>query len=39
MAEIPLVYIVYDIMYFNGENLIRKPIKERKEILSNISGC
>ena len=37
MAEIPLVYIVYDIMYFNGENLIRKPIKERKEILSNIS--
>jgi DNA ligase 1 len=37
MAEIPLVYVVYDIMYFNGENLIRKPIKERKEILSNIS--
>lgn len=23
-------------MYFNGENLIRKSIKERKEILSNI---
>jgi DNA ligase 1 len=37
IAEIPLVYVVYDIMYFNGENLIRKPIKERKEILSNIS--
>jgi DNA ligase 1 len=36
MAEIPLVYVVYDIMYFNGENLIRKSIKERKEILSNI---
>src|SRR5919198_1168891 len=36
MAEIPLVYVVYDIMYFNGQNLIRKSIKERKEILSNI---
>ena len=33
MAQIPVVYIVYDIMYFNGENLIRKSIKERKEIL------
>ena len=37
MTEIPVVYIVYDIMYFNGENLIRKSIKERKEVLSNIS--
>jgi DNA ligase 1 len=26
-----------DIMYFNGENIITKSIKERKEILSNIS--
>jgi DNA ligase 1 len=37
IAEIPLVYVAYDIMYFNGESLIRKSIKERKEILSNIS--
>ena len=37
MSEIPLVYVVYDIMYFNGESLIRKSIKERKEILSNIA--
>ena len=37
MTEIPLVYVVYDIMYFNGENIITKSIKERKEILSNIS--
>ena len=36
IAEIPLVYVIFDIMYFNGENLIRKSIKERKEILSNI---
>jgi len=36
LAEIPLVYVVYDIMYLNGENLITTPIKERKEILSNI---
>ena len=37
MSDIPLVYIVYDIMYFNGENLIRKSIRVRKGILSNIS--
>jgi DNA ligase-1 len=36
LAEIPLVYVVYDIMYLNGENLITTPIRERKEILSNI---
>ena len=34
IAEVPLVYVAYDIMYFNGESLIRKSIKERKEILS-----
>jgi DNA ligase 1 len=37
MVETPLVYVVFDIMYFNGESLIKKSIKERKEILSNIS--
>jgi DNA ligase-1 len=37
MAETRLVYVVYDIIYFNGENLIKKSLKERKEILSNIS--
>jgi DNA ligase-1 len=41
MAETPLVYVVFDIMYFNGGSLIKKSIKERKELLSNISfkGC
>ena len=37
MRETPLVYVVFDIMYFNGESLIKKSIKERKEILSNMS--
>jgi len=37
MTETPLVYVVFDIMYFNGESLIKKSIKERKEILSNMS--
>ena len=37
MTEIPLVYVTYDIMHINGENLIEKSLKERKEILSNIS--
>jgi DNA ligase-1 len=36
ISEIPLVYVVFDVMYFNGENLLRKPLKQRKEILSNI---
>ena len=36
ITEIPLVYVVFDIMYFNGENLLRKPLKQRKEFLSNI---
>jgi DNA ligase 1 len=37
ITQIPLGYVVYDIMYFNGESTIRKSIRERKEILSNIS--
>ncbi|HYY66916.1 MAG TPA: ATP-dependent DNA ligase [Nitrososphaeraceae archaeon] len=37
MTEIPLAYVVFDIMYINGESLIEKSIKERKEILSGIS--
>ena len=36
MTETPLLYVVFDIMYFNGESLIKKSIRERKEILSNI---
>jgi DNA ligase-1 len=37
ITETPLVYVVFDIMYLNGESLIKKSIKERKEILSSIS--
>src|ERR687890_386947 len=37
MGEIPVIYTVYDIMYFNGEAIIKKPLNERKEILSHIS--
>src|ERR1051325_5849684 len=36
IAETPLVYVVFDIMYLNGESLNKKSIKERKEILSSI---
>jgi DNA ligase 1 len=35
-AEIPVIYTIYDIMYFNGEHTIKKSLKERKEILSSI---
>ena len=37
MAEIPVIYTVYDILYFNGEAIIKKPLNERKEILSYIA--
>ena len=37
MNEVPLAYVVYDIIYLNGEATIRKPLRERKEILSKIS--
>jgi DNA ligase 1 len=37
MAEVPLVYVVFDIIYLNGEQIIRKPLKQRKKILSDIS--
>jgi DNA ligase-1 len=37
MNEVPLAYVVYDILYLNGEATIRKPLKARKEILSKIS--
>lgn len=37
MNEVPLAYVVYDIIYLNGEATIRKPLRQRKEILSKIS--
>lgn len=37
ITEVPLVYVVYDITYLNGEQIIKKPLRQRKEILSNIS--
>lgn len=37
MTQIPLVYVVYDVIYFNKEDTISKSIIKRKEILSKIS--
>jgi DNA ligase 1 len=36
MAEIPVVYVPYDIMYFDGQSLIGRPLTERKRLLSQI---
>lgn len=36
MTDIPLVYIVFDIIYFNKEHTYKKSARERKEILFNI---
>lgn len=37
MEEIPVIYLVYDIVYLDGQSLIEKPLLERKEVLKNIS--
>lgn len=34
--EIPLKYLVFDLLYLNGKSLIEKTLKERREILKNI---
>ena len=36
MAEIPVAYVPYDIMYLNGQSLIDRPLTERKKLLSQI---
>jgi DNA ligase-1 len=36
MAEVPIVYVPYDIMYLNGQSLIDRPLTERKKLLSQI---
>ncbi|MFL6476546.1 MAG: ATP-dependent DNA ligase [Nitrososphaera sp.] len=36
MVEVPVVYVPYDIMYFDGQPLIDKPLTERKKLLSEI---
>src|SRR5918992_1546895 len=36
MAEIPVVYVPYDIMYLNGQSLIDRPLMDRKKLLSQI---
>ena len=33
---VPVVYIVFDILYLRGEQLIKYPLTKRKEILSRI---
>ena len=35
-AEVPVVYVPYDIMYLNGQSLIDRPLTERKKLLSQI---
>jgi DNA ligase-1 len=36
MLEIPVIYVPYDILYFNDRSVIDKPLVERKRILSQI---
>jgi DNA ligase 1 len=36
IAEVPVVYVPYDLMYLNGQSLINRPLTERKKLLSQI---
>jgi DNA ligase-1 len=33
---VPVIYVIYDILYLEGEQLIKQPLSKRKEILSKI---
>jgi DNA ligase-1 len=35
-SQIPLKYIVFDILYYNGKSLMEKPLSERRAILEEI---
>jgi DNA ligase-1 len=37
LIDIPVVYVIFDITHINEEQTIMNPLKQRKEILSNIS--
>lgn len=36
IEEVPVAFIVYDILYANNEVLIEKPLKERRDILDSL---
>jgi DNA ligase 1 len=36
MTDAPVVYVIFDIAFINGEQIIMNPLKQRKEILSKI---
>jgi DNA ligase 1 len=36
MTDAPVVYVIFDIAFINGEQTIMNPLKQRKEILSKI---
>ncbi|MBW7955152.1 ATP-dependent DNA ligase [Patescibacteria group bacterium] len=35
-AEIPVRFYIFDLLYLNGENLIDKPLKERRALLEEV---
>ena len=36
VEKIPIIYFVFDLIYFDGESLIQRTLEERKKILSEI---
>lgn len=37
LEEAPAVYFAFDILYYDGETCIRKPLRERREILEQLN--
>ena len=36
MREVPVAYLVFDVLYINGELLLDKPLRERRQILDEL---
>jgi len=36
-ADVPVIFIAFDLLWKNGESLLRKPLRERREILRGLS--
>jgi len=36
-ADVPVVFVAFDLLWKNGESLLRRPLRERRELLRSVS--